>query len=111
MKPWESETDLNDSWPRSSVENDVNLMAKVLSCLFEIPIVILRSTLDRYVLPFLPTLSLAESTTIIYLAHNVRSNRFYNTKDKGNIILVVFILFFYYHRLFMSLARMPFYYP
>lgn len=79
---------LNETKPTPS-ESDpsgwLEALADVLSSLVKIPIVVIQSTQDKYVRPFLPTLSLDGIPNIIYIAHNVGNNRFYNTKDKGKI--------------------------
>ena len=75
-KPTPSESD-SSGW--------LEALADVLASLVKIPIVVIQSTQDKYVRPFLPTLSLDGIPNIIYVAHNVGNNRFYNTKDKGRI--------------------------
>ena len=64
-------------------ETDGNLVASIISTVIQIPIIIIESTQDTYVRPFIPMVKHALADRIIYLAHNVNDHRYYNTKEKG----------------------------
>ena len=77
--------------PGIYLENDSSLVASVLSNLIKLPIVIIESGMERYVRPFLPTVDLVSAESIIYLAHNVEINWYFNTGHKditsGTVII------------------------
>ena len=70
-------------------ESDTNLVGTVLASIVKLPIVIIESSTQRYVRPFLPTLELV-TTDVIYLAHNTEVNQYYNTQHKGTNYLAYF---------------------
>ena len=71
------------------VESDSHLIANILSSILEIPIVIIESTLEKYVRLFLPTVIQVPGNTIIYLAHNTKDDVYYNTEEKGIVKAIV----------------------
>ena len=65
------------------VESESHLVANILSSILEIPIVIIESTLEKYVRLFLPTVIQVPGNSTIYLAHNTKDDAYYNTEEKG----------------------------
>ena len=69
------------------IESESHLVASILSSILEVPIVIIGSTLEKYVRPFLPTVNKVPENAIIYLAHDTKDDIYYNTRDKGICII------------------------
>ena len=79
------------------IESESHLVANILSSILEVPIVIIGSTLGKYVRPFLPTVNKVPENAIIYLAHDSKEDIYYNTRDKDTCIIQSFIIKYLYN--------------
>lgn len=77
----------NERKPVMPIESESHLVASILSSILEVPIVMIGSTLEKYVRPFLPTVNKVLENAIIYLAHNTKDDIYYNTRDKGICVI------------------------
>lgn len=69
------------------IKSEIHLLASITTSIIEMPIVIIESTLGKYVRPFLPAVRQGPDKTIIYLAHNTKDDLYYNTRDTGKCII------------------------